>query len=203
MQISACTPLRSHASFILRGKCSALAVGEKLFAHTSLHQPPETPSARTSNLSSEFGDDEQSASLLGGHNEEDTIDLLLGSPALSAAFELHLKSECSSENFNFLRAAQQWKQDWSSMTIAARRARASYIYTHFVDPDMAQATINLSSKLYDQLRQDCGAHLEFGNSIPVTVWDDAALEIKHMLARDNLPRFKKSQLLSTNPLDSP
>jgi len=120
-----------------------------------------------------------------------SLDDVLASKRVLRAFEEHLVTERAVESLDFVNAVIQWQDDYEHLSVSARRARATLIYTRYVD-DNGPQPINISSAQRQDLRDECKRWRPFGESIRVDVFDAAFNEVRKMLELDNLPRFIRS-----------
>jgi len=67
-------------------------------------------------------------------NLSDEMDFILHSPEKLEAFSAHLRDERSSEHLEFLLQVQLFKSEIACKSVASKRAKALFVYTHFVNP---------------------------------------------------------------------
>jgi hypothetical protein len=112
----------------------------------------------------------------------------MGTPALSTAFEKHLRHEFSVESLFFLRDVQAWKATYFDIGQTARVARARRMLHQYIKSAGTYAInidFKLQSEIFAALPDDAAdVHREF--------LDSAAEEIRKLLLRGSVVRFLKS-----------
>jgi hypothetical protein len=116
-----------------------------------------------------------------------TLQQVLDTPDLAAAFEQHLAAELGVESFYFVNEAVQWVHNFHNESEATRRARARKIVKAYIDVNGLYA-VNVDSKTYYTIMNRYKS-----NEFPVDMFEEAKSECRKLLERGALFRFEKSK----------
>jgi len=116
-----------------------------------------------------------------------TVEQILSKPSLCRQFTQHCQSEFSSENILFLREVHTY------ITSGARFEAAKRIYETYIKPS-AVLQVNLSDDNREKLMKYFEKAVEVGAVIieeaPADIFNEAYREIKKLVERDSIPRFR-------------
>ena len=122
------------------------------------------------------------------HTQQDTLMEIFDSDRGRALLMDFLIKEMSDENLRFLESKNQWEDAFTSSNSTKCRHDAAHIYATYIRSG-AERQVNLS----DSCRNAVSAALEASGPLRVNLFSGAASEVKRMMQRDSVLRFKKTQ----------